>query len=457
METKQAFSLNTEHRTLNTEHPMAWLLYNILFSVGFLLLLPHFLLRMRRRGGYTRHFWQRIGRYEPDVAARLAGGGRIWIQAVSVGEMNLALGFLEQIRRRRPGTKFVVSTTTSTAHEIAEKKLPADDVLIYFPADFPFIARRALKAIRPAALILVENELWPNLVRLARARGVPVVLINGRISEHSCRGYRKLRVFTRRLLPMVDRFCVQSPGDGQRLWDLGAPEDRITVIGSGKYDIAEPDPSDAEKARAVLRAAGITEKHAVLLGGSTWPGEEAILLDLYKELKAEREDLALVLVPRHVERRAAVLAEIEARGLTVLRRSEIGPGAAPAERPDVLLVDTTGELMGFYSCATIIFVGKSLSGQQGGQNIIEPAWWGKPVLVGPNMKNFAAVMEEFLGANAILQVPDAHGLKMAALGLLDDPVRRVELGARAARLVREKAGVGERTLDRIGPVIFPAG
>lgn len=435
---------------------MIWFLYNILFSAGFLLLLPHFLLRMRRRGGYSRHFGERLARYEPDVAARLAVPGRIWIQAVSVGEMNLALGFMEQIRRRRPGTRFVVSTTTSTAHAIAEKKLSGDDVLIYFPADFPFIVRRALSVIRPAALVLVENELWPNLVRLARARGIPVVLVNGRISEHSYRGYRKLRAFTRRLLPMVDRFCVQSPGDGQRLRDLGAPAERISVVGSAKYDIAEPDPAGAEQARAVLRAAGIAETCSVLLGGSTWPGEEAILLDLYKELKSEREDLVLVLVPRHVERRAAVLAEIEARGLAVRRRSEIGPGATPGARPDVLLVDTTGELMNFYNCATIIFVGKSLSEQPGGQNIIEPAWWGKPVLVGPNMKNFAAVMEEFLEANAILQVPDAYGLKMAVLGLLDDPVRRVELGARAARLVREKAGAGERTLDRIGPVIFPA-
>ncbi|MBU1693179.1 MAG: 3-deoxy-D-manno-octulosonic acid transferase [Verrucomicrobia bacterium] len=433
---------------------MIWFIYNILFTVGFLILLPHFLLRMKRRGGYARHFWERVAKYKPAVAARLKEPGHIWIQAVSVGEIYLALGFMDQMRRRRPGTRFVLSTTTSTAHAIAEPKLSADDVLIYFPADFPFITRRALDRIKPRALILIENELWPNLVRLTRQRDIPVVLVNGRISEHSYRGYRMLRAFTRRLLPLVNLFCVQSAGDAQRLKDLGAPEERLCIVGSAKYDLNPPAPPAAELARAVLRAAGIPEDARVLLGGSTWPGEEAVLLDLYRELKPEMKDLVLVLVPRHVERSAELLAEIEQRGLKVLRRTALKPGSAPAARPDVLLVDTTGELMRLYSCASVIFVGKSLT-VGGGQNIIEPAWWGKPVLVGPHMKNFPVVVEDFREADAFIQVPDAAGLKDAVIRLLNDPARRVELAARAARLVREKSGAGERTLDRIAPVLFP--
>ncbi len=427
---------------------MIWLLYNILFVIGFLVMLPHFLLRMKRRGGYLHDFSHRFGSYRPELRAKLREGPRIWVHAVSVGELFVAMKFMEELRKRRPGARFVLSTTTSTGHAIADRQLQADDVLIYFPIDFPAIVRRALNAIRPQALVLVECELWPNLIRLAKRRGIPVVLVNGRISEHSYRGYRMLRIFTRPLLSEVDLFCVQSEADRERLVDLGAAASRIHVVGTAKYDLASGDGGGAEKAWAVLGKAGIGRDDLVLLGGSTWAGEEAALLDAYRGLKERFPRLALVLVPRHAERSGDVVKDIEAAGLRWVRRTALEAG--PQERPDVLLVDTTGELKMFYAAASIIFVGKSLT-QHGGQNIIEPAQFGKPILVGPNMENFAAVMDDFRSAGAIVEVKDAKGLLQAIEQLLADEARRALYGRHAAEVVRDNAGAIAKTLDLCGP------
>ncbi|MBN1268286.1 MAG: 3-deoxy-D-manno-octulosonic acid transferase [Kiritimatiellae bacterium] len=429
---------------------MTWLLYNVLFILGFILLLPRFLYRMIRRGGYGRNFLERFGCYRPEVRARLAEGGRVWIQAVSVGEIFVAFQFVDRLRAQRPGLRFVLSTTTSTGHAIAEKKIGPEDVLVYFPLDTPLVTRRVLGLIRPAALVLVECELWPNLIRLAKRRGVPVALINGRISEHSYRGYRRLRFFTSRLLPLADLFCVQSRKDEERLAALGAPRDRLKVMGSAKYEVAQPDPAGEARAREVLARVGFADGRLVLLGGSTWAGEEGALLDTYQALRAEFPDLALVLVPRHAERAGEVVREIEGRGLTLVRRSRLED--ARGARPDVLLIDTTGELKDLYACATVIFVGKSLT-QHGGQNVIEPALHAKPIIVGPNMQNFPVVSEDFLLADALVQVGDAAGLTAAVREFLADPARRAAYGERAARLVREKAGAVEATVDLIVPLI----
>ena len=428
---------------------MLWFIYNILFAFGMVLMLPRAIVRMRRRGGYGRHFGQRFARYSPEILDQFRDGGRIWVHAVSVGEIFVALRFMQEFRARRPGVKFVLSTTTSTGYGIAEKQVADPDVLMYLPVDFPAFVRRALSLVRPKALVLVECELWPNLIRQARHGGIPVILINGRISDHSYSGYSKLRVFTRPLLAQVNLFCVQSEDDRQKLASLGADPARLNVVGSAKYDMTADNGDGEEKARAALRAAGIAADRLILLGGSTWSGEEEILLDVFKDLRAAFDKLVLVLVPRHAERRDKVLSAIAARGLSVVRRTELKPGL-PA--PDVLLVDTTGELRGFYSCANVIFVGKSLC-EHGGQNIIEPALCGKPIIVGPNMENFAVVTRDFLMAGAMVQVPDAAGLRDAIRRLLSDPAGRASMGDKARRLVGEKTGAIRKSLDLVFPVL----
>jgi 3-deoxy-D-manno-octulosonic-acid transferase len=429
---------------------MIWWLYNLLFPVAFAFLLPHFILRMLRRGGYGRDFAQRFGFYQPAEAERLDAPGRpVWIQAVSVGELAVAFSFMEEARRRDPSVRFVVTTNTSTGHLLALKKIQPPDVTLYFPLDVPWVMSRVLRRMRPAAVVLIENEMWPNLIRYARRQGIRSILINGRISEHSFKGYRRVRFITRRLLPQIHWFCVQSAADRDRLLALGAPAERVEITGSAKYDI-EPTPPTAEvRTCALLAKIGVKPGQPVLVGGSTWDGEEEALLDIAREARPRHPGLMLVLVPRHAERRDEVLADIRRRGLSVIQRSRFPDEAAsPAQRPDVLLVDTTGELRGFYAAADIVFVGKSLT-QTGGQNPIEPAKDGKPIVVGPHMENFAAIAQDFLDARACVQARDAAELKDLILKLLGDAAARGRLGRAAAELVARKAGATRLMADRV--------
>ncbi len=429
---------------------MIWWVYNIVFPVAFLFLLPNFIVRMLRRGGYKRHFAQRFGRYGPEEAAALDAPGRpIWIQAVSVGELAVAFSFMEELRRREPGVRFVLTTNTSTGHQLALKKIHAPDLTLYFPMDVPWVIPRVLRRMRPSAVVLVENEMWPNLIRYARRDGIPTVMINGRISAHSFKGYRKIRFMTRRLLPQIRWFCMQSDVDRDRLLALGAPPERLEITGSAKYDIAPTPPTAEVRARNVLARIGVKPGDPVLVGGSTWAGEEAALLDLVPEARARHPRLMLVLVPRHAERREEVLAAIRDRGLGVIQRSRFGDDTPPPpQRPDVLLVDTTGELRGFYAAADLVFVGKSLT-QTGGQNPIEPARDGKPIVVGPHMENFPAIARDFLEANAYVQVRDAAEFRATILRLLGDIRERARLGRAAEELVAAKSGAIRRMADRV--------
>lgn len=425
---------------------MIWALYNCLFPVVFLCMLPRFLLRMRRRGGYRRGFLQRLGVYSAALATQLQSRRRIWMHAVSVGEVFVALRFMEELRARRPGAAFVLTTNTSTGHAIAEKNLGADDILLYFPVDFPPIVRRVLRRLNPEALVLVEAEWWPNLVRQARRRGIPVMLLNGRLSDRSYRRYRKARFLTRRLLPMIDLLCVQGEEERRRFADLGADPARIRVMGSAKYDVAGAI-NGVIPAATLLERAGFGPDAQLLVGGSTWPGEEAVLLDIYRRLRASHPAARLALAPRHMERAGAVASEIEKHGLSLRRWSRAARGAAEAAgAPDVLLVDTTGELRHFYAAASVIFIGKSLC-SHGGQNVIEAAVFAKPIIVGPHMENFRSVMADFLAAGALIQVPDRGCLELAIRELWRDDARRRKLGENARQVVQRKAGAIRTSAD----------
>lgn len=425
---------------------MIWVFYNLLFPIGFLILLPKFLSRMARRGGYRKHFEQRLGIYGHGTTSRLNEARRIWIHAVSVGEIRIALQFMDAYRRKNLETRFVLSTNTSTAHAIGEKEMDRRDVLIYFPVDMPFVMRRAFEAIQPLKLILVECEFWPNLVRQARRRGIPVSLINGRISDSSFRGYMKFRAFTSRLLEMIDPICVQSRQDAERAIAMGARPETVRMLGTAKYDLPSPGPAPAAAARVILDQIQKPADAQIVVGGSTWPGEEEILCQIYKNLKIRNPNLFLVLVPRHAERREEVQDAIEALGLVCTRRSVLN--GTLYKQPDVLMVDTTGELMSFYAVADVVFVGKSLCGH-GGQNPIEPALFGKPIIVGPNMENFSAVLDDFLLGGAISQVQDVPALEKTIEKLLNDPPAREQLGEAAQQVVESRRGVMDKMVQEV--------
>ena len=426
---------------------MIWIFYNLLFPIAFLFLLPKFLKRMLRRGGYRRHFEQRFGTYGRGTLAHLTEGRRIWIHAVSVGELFVALRFIEEYRKEHPGSLFVVSTNTSTGHALAEQKLDSRDVLIYFPLDLPVVMNRVFNVLKPLRLILVECEFWPNLVRQAHKRGIPVSLINGRISDSSFKGYMLLRPFTRRLLAMINPVCMQGRQDAERIIAMGAWPETVKMLGTAKYDLPPPAVDADNKARAVLGEIFVPENALILVAGSTWPGEEEVLCKIYKNLRQKYPELFLVLAPRHAERRETVVKTLEVQNLSYALRS-CSPGDL-ARRPDVLVVDTTGELMSFYAAADVVFVGKSLC-EHGGQNPIEPALFGKAIVVGPNMENFPSVMDDFISTKALRQVRDSQELEKAIGELLDDSSARAQLGDAARNVVETNRGVIEKMVSAVG-------
>ena len=443
---------------------MRWFLYNILFAIGYTLMMPGFLLRMARRGGYRRNFRHRFGRYGDMTRQRMAGGGQkqetdssqprtkneeprtdsrpIWIHAVSVGEIYVAWQMMHALRAKRPGLRFVLSTTSSTGWREAEKRIKENDVLIYNPLDFPFCVRRALDAIQPQALILAESEIWPNLIRACVRRDIPVMLVNGRVSDRSAPRYKLLRYWFGPVLRQMRVLMAQSELDKQRLVAAGADAALVEVTGSVKFDVARRDPEKERMAASVLDRLDMGAGRVLLLGGSTWPGEEEALLAIYQRLRPRFPELRLALVPRHFERGDAVAAAIAAAGFTCVRKRRLDAGDAPAATGAnaVLLVDTTGEIMGFYGHSSIVFVGKSLT-QTGGQNMIEPCLCCAATLVGPHTENFRPVMADLLDAQALVQVPDAAALEAEIVLLLEKPGERTALGARAVAAVERRRGV----------------
>ncbi len=418
--------------------------YTILYVFGFVLLSPIFLYKMWKRGKYRENFWQRFGRYAPAVANRLRAktAPRIWLQAVSVGEVNLALLLLRRLRETFPGHDLILTTTTSTGYALAQERLPAGVELLYFPQDFPTVVRRAFDIIQPDCLILMESELWPHIIWEAARRRCPVCLVNARLSPRSARRYRLVAGLFRRVADALALVAAQSEDDHAHFRALGVPPDRLHLTGNLKYDASLPA---ADAPRPDFQGLPLPAGRPVLVAGSTHPGEEAILFDLLARLP----ELFLILVPRHVERTPEILELAKRREIPVALRKN-GPSVAA---PRCLLVNTTGELRWFYELATVIFVGKSLVGE-GGQNIIEAAASGHPVVFGPHMENFKAIAAEFVAAGAGVQVADATGLEREITGLLADPARRARIAAAAQRVITANAGATDRTVQLIAGVIL---
>jgi len=429
---------------------MFWALYQVIFVLGFVALLPRYAVRMLRRGGYADHFAERLGRYTPDVLRRLRDLQHpVWVHAVSVGEMNVAVALIREWRRRDPTARFVISTTTPTGRRLATSKLTDEEVVVYFPVDFPLCVRRALEAIHPSALVLCEGELWPNLTRIAHARGIPIVIVNARLSDRSYRRFRKMRTWTPQWWGRVHLVCVQSSEDCARYIELGVPPDRLLVVGSAKYDAARPALEIAQRLREHLVQRGFPADARFLVGGSTWPGEEEILMRAYMALRSEIPTLRLLLVPRHAERRAELVQRIRARALSLYQRST---DRSDTPTPDVALLDTTGELMAAYGLAEVVFVGKSLT-RQGGQNPIEPALWGKPILCGPHMENFRTILNDFVEARAVRIVRNEEDLIQTAREFFHDPALAQQFGQRAREVTEQKSGAIQRTLDALQRVL----
>ncbi len=420
-------------------------IYNACFPFVFLALLPGLLRRMFRRGHFRDKFGQRLALYSEADRARIGRGQGIWIHSISVGETLIALKLARALRQQDRSVQVTLSVTTSTGFALAREAEEEWLVAIYNPIDFASVIREALDTIRPSQLILIEGEVWPNLVAECARRAIPVSLVNARLSPRSEGRFRRFRKWTAPIFGMLERVCVPELGDEARWIALGVDAARIHRTGSIKLDHAGAvHQSRVGEFQGLLEAMGVSAQTPILLGGSTWDPEEKILARISIELRRSMPALLVILVPRHVERTPAIVRELESLGLQVCRRSHLPH--SPPSRCDVLIVDTTGELRDWYELATVVFVGKSLA-VTGGQNPGEPALLGKPVVFGPHMENFSALVDLLLAQEAAVQVTDEVELAEELRTLFANAARRESLGKRALYALESHRGAAERTAN----------
>jgi 3-deoxy-D-manno-octulosonic-acid transferase len=427
-----------------------YFLYSFVTLLALVALSPYFVYQALRHNKYVGSLAQRLG-YLP-VSFNLDAEESIWVHAVSVGEVIAARPLVSDLRRRYPGLRLFLSTTTLAGQQLARRSVAEADAVFYFPFDWTFSVRRTLNLVRPRLFVMIETEIWPNLLRECRRRGVRTVLVNGRISQRSFPRYRLIRPFFRRVLADVDRLCVQGEEAVRRLTELGADPGSITVTGSLKFDSLRVAPRSSRGRERVLRFFRMSPNRPVLVAGSTLRGEERAVIAAFNRLRTGGGNALLVLAARHPERFDEVERLCRAEGLSTVRRSALPIDAEP--RADAVVLDSIGELADVYRIATVVFVGGSLV-RAGGHNILEPAAFGKPIVVGPHMDNFSEIADVFLANDAMVQVRSDRDLATAILSLMDDPVRRARLGAAAKALVETNRGAKDRTLAAIATVLPP--
>jgi len=446
-----------------------YFLYSLITAVGAILLTPYVLLSGVRRRKYLPNFSQRVGlKFPPELAANGGPSRAIWVHAVSVGEVLAAVPFARCLKQRFPGWRLVISTTTVTGQKLACERMNFSDAVFYFPFDWNGPVRRAFRAVRPGVIVILETEIWPNLVRHARKTGVPVIFVNGRLSERSFRGFSRavkmsgglLGGFLRRILNDVALYLVQSRQDAARLMALGAPADRVIVTGSMKYDTALSGPNAfVDWLQAELKR---SHRGPVVVAGSVIAGEEMPVLEAFRSIQQKWPQALLILAPRKPERFAAAGEIVAQAGWHAIRRSGIsldGPlpgilGNAANADQSVLLLDTLGELASVYAIADAVFIGGSLV-PVGGHNPLEPAAFAKVPLFGPSMDNFREVAEILLEAGAAIQVDSAAQLSAAWSDLLENVSRRGQMGLAAREIVERNRGATAATLDHLAAVIEP--
>jgi 3-deoxy-D-manno-octulosonic-acid transferase len=431
-----------------------YFVYSLLLTLGFIALLPRFAIDAMRSGKYVTGLRQRLGKL-PTI--NQTGQQVIWLHCVSVGETQAAQSLVRALRTEFPNHCLVVSTTTVTGQQVARKIFADDAALVfYFPIDLAWVVRRVLRAVQPSAVLIMETELWPRLLRECRARKIPVALLNGRISETSFRRYQLIRPFMRRMLGDLTIALMQSEKDAARIRELGLPGERIALPGNLKFDSAET-AIDERLTAELRRRFGFDGTRPLIVAASTHAPEERLTIEALKQMNSERSSqMRMLIAPRHPERFDEVASLLEGSGLSWSRRS-----FEPSEHDkscDVVLLDTVGELRAVYPLAQIVFVGGSIA-PFGGHNMLEPAATGACVIIGPHTENFAAITKALLDEGALIQLPAASPsdaptqLASVINELISDESRRREMGSRARDVCRQNAGATERTMKMLSPIL----
>lgn len=423
------------------------MLLNLLYLSIFALLSPWLVWRA----------W-RTGRYRQNAAAKLLGRVTIikspapvaWFHGVSVGEIHLLTTLVAAFRKRHPDWQIVVSSTTDTGLSEAQNRF-ADGTVIAWPFDFTWAVRTALARVQPSLIVLAEAEMWPNFVRIAHAKNIPVAVVNARLSPRSFGRYRRIAWLARRMLfRHVSAIAVQAEEYAARFAQLGVEVSKLTVTGSVKYDGASGE-RDTPKGQELRRLLAIDDTQTIWVAGSTHPPEEAIVLEAFRSLSPHYPKLRLILVPRHPDRFEYVAELLDRSGLTYHRRSRI---VTPVSSP-VLLLDSVGELGAAWGLADVGYVGGTLDGKRGGQSMIEPAGYGVPTVFGPHIWNFRDAAKRLVEVNGAIMVPDANAVAVAIGALLENVARRQAMGEAARTFVRNQQGATERTLDVLDRLIVP--
>lgn len=418
---------------------MMFVLYDFFFIVFAIIYFPYMLVR----GKWHREFGMRFGLFPQALRKQLQCKRNIWIHAVSVGEVMAVKRFVQELQKRFPDRQIVISTVTITGQALARKQFPEACVL-YAPLDFSLSVCAYIRAIAPECYIAAETEIWPNIFYFLNRRKIPVIQVNGRISDKSYPGYKRFAFIIKHILSCVRCFCVQTDTDARRLMDIGADPGCVFVTGNMKFD-----DSIHEESRAYGQIFN-NDQGRVLVAGSTHPGEEIIVLKVFQRLKEKFHDISLVLAPRHIERIPDVELLIKSYGLGYTKFSDFSGSQIYVE--DILLVDTIGHLKNLYACADVVFIGKSLTGK-GGQNIIEPALFGKAVIVGPHTENFRSTVDLFKNSEALVVVSNEGEFFLAVQDLFDHPDQALEIGAHAKEIAESQKGAVIKTIQRIQPFL----
>jgi 3-deoxy-D-manno-octulosonic-acid transferase len=425
-----------------------YLLYNTVLLLASLGVLPYAAIKSFHTTKYRAGFGQRFGHVPSEMAVTAQGVRPLWLHAVSVGEVIAAVPLVNALRQRFPHLLILISTVTEAGQATAREKI-ADAPCMYFPLDYPWVVHRVISHTQPRLFLMVETEIWPNFLRELRRQAIPAMLVNGRISPRSFRGYRRLRPFMGRVLPAITSFGMQTKLDAERITAVGAEPSRVHITGNIKYDLVFEALTSADE-QALRADLGIGEA-PVFMAGSTHRGEEEIIIAAYRRARLQVPGLRLLLAPRHLDRLDEIEALLRKHQLVVRRRSH-GRPSSPRDAASVLLLDTIGELAKLYAVGTVVFVGGSFV-PIGGHNVLEPAAHRKAILFGPQMHNFHQIAASLLEAGGAVQVqtPEALGENLGMLLLQSE--RRQALGEAASRVLRANQGAITRTVELIEQIL----
>ncbi len=418
-----------------------YLIYDLLFLLYGLIYLPYLLLTRRGYAG----FGMRFGIFSTPVKEHLKAGANIWMHAVSVGEVMVIDGFINRFKEKHPSYQLIVTVTTKAGYELACERLKGRALVLASPIDLSIVAGRFVSLIRPKMYIAVETEIWPNLYRQLHLQKVPIAVVNGRISDGSFGRYKAIRFLLKGVLNQVSLWCMQAQEHAARITALGAGSSRVKVTGNMKFD-------DLPQASTAINGLAAGKNELWWVAGSTHPGEEEIVLNVYRKIIKDDPRWRLVIAPRHIERAASIMELITRHGLKAIKFTEIASGERIGTLDTVMVVDTIGQLRSLYSLASLVFVGKSLC-VGGGHNIIEPATYGKAIIIGPLVENFKDIVDCFKKADAIVQVDNLASFETAVAALCVDLTKREALGVAAREVIAANQGATRRCLGELAEFI----